>query len=93
MTTGVIRLHHSLEPMLYCSFAPSVIICFVQRVLQWLIVSTDEHGLYLTGTPTLVGFQAIPGNFQGSNLKLMQLLPPLSFPACNANLTVPFYAK
>jgi hypothetical protein len=49
---GVIRLHQSLEPMLYYSFAPTVIICFVQRALQWLIVSTDEHGLYLTGTLT-----------------------------------------
>jgi hypothetical protein len=55
-SVGVIRLHLISEPVLYCSVAPTVIICFVQRALQWLIVSTDERGLYLTGTPTIVGF-------------------------------------
>ena len=91
---GIRRLHHSLEPMLYCSFARTVIFCFVQKALQWLIVSTDERGLYLTGTSTILWvFPAIPGKCQSSNLKLTELLPPLSFPVCNANVTIPFYAK
>jgi hypothetical protein len=41
----------------------------------------------------LWAFPAIPVKCQGSNLKLTQLLPSLSFAVCNANPTIPFYAK